>query len=193
MPIKNKEERSAYNREYRNKNIDKIKEKNKKWVDENKDKVKEYQKAYGAIWYKKNIEKRREQIAKYQRDHRGDQVKRVQKYVSKNKDKVYEYGKIYNRTISGKYRAYRNSAKKRNKSFLIDIETFEHIFNGSCRYCNEENACGIDRVDNSVGYEEKNCVPCCKTCNYMKKTFSTDIFLAHVKKIYIFNNSSTHL
>lgn len=43
---------------------------------------------------------------------------------------------------------------------------------------------GIDRLDNSIGYTERNCAPCCKKCNYWKRADSVDTFLQHVRKIY---------
>ena len=42
---------------------------------------------------------------------------------------------------------------------------------------------GIDRMDNAVGYEKQNIVPCCKSCNYMKGTQSLDKFLRGVNAI----------
>lgn len=43
--------------------------------------------------------------------------------------------------------------------------------------------CGIDRVDNSRGYEENNVVPCCFACNKMKHAKSEGHFLSLVKRI----------
>lgn len=45
---------------------------------------------------------------------------------------------------------------------------------------------GIDRVDPTKGYIIDNCVPCCTTCNYMKRILQRDEFLDHVKKYMIF-------
>lgn len=45
----------------------------------------------------------------------------------------------------------------------------------------------IDRVDPTKGYIIDNCVPCCTTCNYMKRILQRDEFLDHVKKIYNFS------
>ncbi len=46
-----------------------------------------------------------------------------------------------------------------------------------------EERSGIDRVDNSVGYEVDNCVPCCGVCNRMKRDLTKDQFIDHVHKI----------
>lgn len=45
---------------------------------------------------------------------------------------------------------------------------------------------GIDRIDSSKGYEEWNCVPCCKRCNRAKSSMSIEEFKQHIKKIYFF-------
>lgn len=38
-----------------------------------------------------------------------------------------------------------------------------------------------------------NCVPCCSVCNYMKNTYSKDVFLNQIKQIYkhLFESSTT--
>ena len=58
-------------------------------------------------------------------------------------------------------------------------------FNGNFVYT------GIDRVNNDEGYTKDNAIPCCSTCNYMKKNLSVTDFLNHVKKIF-YHNSTEH-
>lgn len=43
---------------------------------------------------------------------------------------------------------------------------------------------GIDRINNDVGYEIDNCVPCCGICNKMKNKHSVDDFKTQIKNIY---------
>lgn len=43
---------------------------------------------------------------------------------------------------------------------------------------------GVDRVDNSKGYEFDNCVPCRLRCNVAKGVMSQDEFYSHIEKIY---------
>ena len=43
---------------------------------------------------------------------------------------------------------------------------------------------GIDRLDNKLGYEEENCVPCCYLCNRMKWSITEKDFLAQISKIF---------
>jgi|ERR1017187_3558288 hypothetical protein len=43
---------------------------------------------------------------------------------------------------------------------------------------------GLDRVDNSDGHNEDNCVPCCKNCNWAKAEMSIKEFKHWIKKVY---------
>lgn len=95
-----------------------------------------------------------------------------------------------------KIAAYKKGAKKRNLSWDLTDEEFEAITNKNCYYCGEppqlfkKKDCftsrsmnGVDRLNSTEGYSENNCVPCCKTCNYMKLDLPLDTFFAHIKKI----------
>jgi hypothetical protein len=49
---------------------------------------------------------------------------------------------------------------------------------------------GIDRVDPEIGYIESNCVSCCTVCNLMKKAYSHNFFLTHIKRIAAYERLS---
>lgn len=80
----------------------------------------------------------------------------------------------------------RMCAIKRNLSFTISLLEFNLLTLSPCFYCGAEAnpRNGLDRVKNNIGYEFRNCVPCCHKCNWMKKDFSVEVFLSHVEKIY---------
>lgn len=100
------------------------------------------------------------------------------------------------------YRHYEKSAEQRNHTFDLSLEEFYKITQKKCFYCNikpsqksfskkQKNSKknpfiynGIDRVDNDKGYMIDNCVPCCGTCNKMKRKLSKENFLEHIKQIY---------
>jgi hypothetical protein len=99
---------------------------------------------------------------------------------------------------------YRIGAKKRGLSFSLNKDEFFVLSMSRCHYCGAEplaeyynsskktkqRLCiynGIDRVDNSKGYEIKNCVPCCKVCNMAKRLMSRNEFLEWVRKVYLYN------
>ena len=96
------------------------------------------------------------------------------------------------------YSKYKQQAKDRGLIFKLSIDFFRNITGSNCGYCGEkpnrisrsQNALnggytfnGIDRIDNGVGYEDGNVVPCCKECNYMKGTSSLYSFIEKCKKI----------
>lgn len=81
---------------------------------------------------------------------------------------------------------YIQGAKNRNIGFEINKEQFESIVLMPCYYCgsyNEEEVVGIDRLNSSKNYSTDNCVPCCKTCNFMKGTLSKNTFIQQAHKI----------
>lgn len=93
---------------------------------------------------------------------------------------------------------YKTRAKKRGLEFELTFEQFLKITAQKCHYCGEPPAQkhivnrkwqtafiynGIDRINNSMGYTNLNCVPCCKICNTMKGTLDYDTFKKQVKKI----------
>ena len=83
---------------------------------------------------------------------------------------------------------YKSRCKKNEIVWEISDELAIDYFNSKCNYCNTLiNYNGIDRIDSSIGYIEKNCVACCTTCNIMKGTKSVDEFLKIVKYILAIN------
>jgi len=76
----------------------------------------------------------------------------------------------------------RAGAKRRGLAWLLDDEVALALIRGVCFYCGSapEPANGIDRVDNSKGYENGNVVGCCAQCNFAKNDLSVASFLAWV-------------
>lgn len=84
------------------------------------------------------------------------------------------------------YKSYIKSAKKRSYSFQLTLEDFKSIVVKSCHYCNyykEKETNGIDRVNNDIGYNKDNCVPCCEICNKMKRYYHP-LFFVQMCKIF---------
>lgn len=101
------------------------------------------------------------------------------------------------------------AAKKRGIEYNLTREEASYIMRQNCIYCNQEpnqmaiyskpglyrgrtqdglnNAQfihnGIDRVDNTKGYNLENCAPCCGKCNIMKRTYSITEWFEHMQKI----------
>ena len=99
------------------------------------------------------------------------------------------------------YSRYRSSANLRGIPFNLSKEEFRVLTKGNCHFCGIEPSTkaptpnktsradvyiynGIDRVDNTKGYEAGNMVSCCGYCNKMKGPLPLDKFFNLVSNIY---------
>jgi hypothetical protein len=90
-------------------------------------------------------------------------------------------------TARQKYNTYKNMSRGRGYSFELTMPDFMTLWQQPCSYCGDTIATiGIDRVDNSIGYTLGNCVPCCETCNKMKRMQSREQFLERCQRIVMF-------
>lgn len=154
-----------YNKKYRRDNLEKIKSKKLNWDNSHKKEISEYEKTR----YQKN----REYILNSNRNRRKN-----------NK---------LTKPIRSRYNDIKRGAKKRKVFFDFDyltLKKYEDDFWGKyCNYCGDLNIKnGIDRVDNSKGYVEGNCVPCCPNCNAAKMSSSIDQYHNRLKKQLIMMN-----
>jgi hypothetical protein len=78
---------------------------------------------------------------------------------------------------------YKNNAKNKGYCFDLSIEEIKLTIFLPCHYCGEEQSRGMDRIDNTIGYTIRNIVPCCKTCNYLKKATDYEEFVGHIHKM----------
>lgn len=174
-------DRREYFKKYRSENKEKIRQ----WLIDNKEQQKEYHREYHRAYYLANKEKIDRKNKLYAQTHRKEMVKNVRKYQMKNIEKHSNYNRSYNVSLSGYYRRYIYSAKKRGYGMELSLSDFSQIIELPCYYCGEdEKLRGIDRKDNNFGYTKDNSVPCCTACNMMKKILTVDDFFSHVKNIY---------
>lgn len=93
--------------------------------------------------------------------------------------------------------SYKNDAKKRNLSLDLSFEQFLELSKKNCFYCDSAPLNtykdkgnggfiyqGIDRIDSTKGYFLDNVVSCCKICNLMKGSLSSEEFITHINKIH---------
>ncbi len=91
---------------------------------------------------------------------------------------------------------YSRRAKKKKLCFELTIPDMRKLMKSDCIYCGDapqdraysntqrsSKVNGIDRVDNSKGYTLANCVPCCKSCNFMKNTMTVQTMLRKMRQI----------
>ena len=91
---------------------------------------------------------------------------------------------------------YKCEAIKRGFTFDLTYDEFIKLTQLDCYYCNKSASessyqtsprneiiryNGVDRIDNSQGYNLKNCVTCCKQCNLLKR----HIPFWMIEKLYI--------
>jgi hypothetical protein len=102
--------------------------------------------------------------------------------------KQFKLGIENNTALKCLFNTYRQGAKRRGIAWELTLEQFKNATSSNCHYCDavpkqksyigkrkkfvpylhEYRYNGIDRKDNSRGYIEDNCVPCCSSCNYIK-------------------------
>lgn len=76
-----------------------------------------------------------------------------------------------------KFSTYRKRhSDKFDSETCISEEEFSEIAAKECFYCGIGGPNGIDRIDSTKGYEQDNCTPCCKHCNYVKGNLSLEDF-----------------
>jgi hypothetical protein len=81
------------------------------------------------------------------------------------------------------YKSCSAQAKRRKLSWEISDLDFDRLSKENCHYCGIEPSgvwarprrgsyayTGLDRRDNKIGYTATNVLPCCKDCNYAKKS-----------------------
>lgn len=108
--------------------------------------------------------------------------KRVFKNTTVRKKKLMETSLQY-------FNKLKSTARGRNIINTLTYEEYLPLFNADCFYCGGINETkGMDRVDNSKGYESGNVVSCCRICNSMKNTLSYDDFISHMQKIIAHRN-----
>lgn len=118
----------------------------------------------------------------------------------------FEYGEAaFNQLYGGMSRG----AKARNITWNLNKDQVKEITKQNCYYCGKSPQQrlggegyrfngeyiynGIDRVDNSRGYEIDNVVPCCGECNTAKNNLTVDQFKNLIKNIYEHWLSGPHI
>lgn len=89
--------------------------------------------------------------------------------------------------INSRYKGYRERHKEKfNFDIPVSIDEVTEIIIKPCFYCGEMDipVNGLDRVDNTKGYEKDNVVSCCRRCNTMKLDLTVDEFKKKICKIY---------
>lgn len=118
------------------------------------------------------------------------------------RSKSQTIGRGKGNSIEYYYNNYKSGATRYNRVWELTLQQFEELVVKECTYCgntgdnyignksvtNFKTYCGIDRIDNKIGYTKENCTTCCKYCNWMKRDMNVKEFLDRCKLIC--NNNS---
>jgi hypothetical protein len=111
-----------------------------------------------------------------------DKMQAIHTYSTSNTPIAKERIETWNTTYSSKstpnYKSYAKSANSRCITFCLSETEFADIIKKPCYLCglavSETNKNGIDRVNNSLGYQLENCRACCGHCNLLKRDMAYD-------------------
>ena len=95
------------------------------------------------------------------------------------------------------FNKYNKGAQNRGYCWELNYEQFISLIYSPCHYCGEKHSNkftntgtkgqllynGIDRRDNTIGYQINNCLPACKICNLAKHAMSYESFLNWIERI----------
>jgi len=137
----------------------------------------QHEKQYYKAWREKQIEERPDEY----RAH-NNEVHR--EWVSDNHEHVRNW---YRTSLNSRLDATKRSAIRRDIKWELDDDQAKTLMTSPCVYCGllelDVRVNGIDRMDSSNGYTSENCVPCCKSCNFMKGTFDPNTFIERCRQI----------
>ena len=82
-----------------------------------------------------------------------------------------------------KYKVYKNRCKKKGMEFRLSLWKFEYYVSKPCYICKKPEAGGLDRIQNEIGYTERNVAPCCFDCNRMKSNKTKEEFMEYLSRL----------
>ena len=171
--IRDHEKRKVQGRVYDSEKLRKVRK--KEWKDENYDKC-------AMAW----MNYRERQMNENQDEYLRKCAEQQKLWREQNPEKMIVLNESHKKSSPHQYQIYLKNALVKNVEFSLTLEDFQTITNNNCFYCDEMNYRGfqgIDRIDQTVGYIQGNCVPCCKMCNYMKGSLHENMFLKRVEHI----------
>jgi len=118
---------------------------------------------------------------------------KLQKYESQRpaRERNYKAEAFTNKHVIWNH--YVKGAQKRNINFALPKTKFNELILLPCFYCDykkDGEVNGIDHLNNNVGYQEDNVVPCCKTCNITKGSQHPQEFIDKLQAIHLFQTTA---
>lgn len=141
-----------------------------------------WNKEHSKIHYLKN----RESVLAKQKDRvkndpkwKSLRIKQSKRWQLLNKDYYQKHRKDHAKKNSSRFCRAKSKAKSRNLLWTLSFEDYKKITSQDCYYCSYklcdpvELGVGLDRLDNSKGYELDNVVSCGKLCNTLRMNILT--------------------
>ena len=103
----------------------------------------------------------------------------------KHRSDQRKYDARYRGNPNIRYKTFKQVAEARDIKFEISYKDFLEIRNQRCFYCHstDRGKMGLDRIDCWSHYHKNNVVPCCGSCNMMRKRMNQDEFIKQCKLI----------
>lgn len=114
---------------------------------------------HGVLRYRRTLCR----TCKYMRERMAREANPVfSKRYNDHQKRLYENNRVFY-----KMRAYQSVDRRLGRKSITRQECIELLHDASCFYCgcDDLNQLGLDRIDNALGHEVANVVPCCSKCN----------------------------
>ena len=124
----------------------------------------------------------------------SDNAKQMKRYRDANPHIDHTYNEKRRKDPSARMRnCVINSARQKGIEVCAeDVPVMTLKLTQPCFYCGHEDFTwalnGLDRIDSKGGYTDRNTVPSCDVCNYMKLDYALDTFLDKVEQIASHHN-----
>lgn len=103
--------------------------------------------------------------------------RRFPENAKKYSDRTNAHIKIHSKEPRRRWQKLVYKCKHENRKLDLTQEKCEELWNKGCHYCAkslaDETGCGLDRLNNDLGYTLSNVVPCCGSCNTIRNRFLT--------------------
>ena len=113
--------------------------------------------------------------------------------------------KDHTRLIKRAYSLFKSGAKRRKLTCNLTIEQYEDVILGKCTYCGSDHSSvlkyrgltlqknGVDRINNSVGYEMYNVLSACTFCNTLRASMGWESWASLVNDITVHRSNRSPL
>lgn len=167
-------ERREYDKAYREKNRESIRERYRRWCQENAEKIRER----AATWRKENADASRGYSKKWREENKAYYQEWANDNVDKLREKYKRYAKEHPEYTIAKKQRYRTRKVNNGGSFTAsEWKDLVSKCEGKCLCCKEKKPLAADHVvplarggTNSID----NIQPLCKSCNSKKGTKTID-------------------